>query len=416
MDGELQTLFFELAEAVDDTDVVRGQVALPVSLGGCGVGTLEARHAAAFAGSWAQSMHGVLRRLPAADARTVVQELGGGSSGMRLSRDLRAADATLLHRGVQPSQLVVWSDVAAEPKLKAQRSLSRILARAARTKLLEGADDASQARIRSCGGRGAGAFLVVHPAASDRTGVSDGAWQFAVRGRLGLPTCVAGSRCKVWNKRRQRPCGEGLDAAGDHVVACRCGGHKTFRHSRLVCLLRSILRESGASVEPTEVPVRAWHDVDGADGRLDVAATIRGQRVFYDVTVCHTRAQHVVRRAAADDGAAAKVGEERKRSRYPAVPQAGLKEVTPFAVETFGRLGPAAVGVLHEARIRIAERDARCRGWASAALQARWFGQISCALATSLFEAAQCAWGEVGRGGACDEYGLPLPCVAADWA
>ena len=237
-----------------------------------------------------------------------------------------------------------------------------------------------------------------------------------MRWRLGLPTCVAGSRCKVWNKRRQRPCGEGLDAAGDHVVACRCGGHKTFRHSRLVCLLRSILRESGASVEPTEVPVRAWHDVDGADGRLDVAATIRGQRVFYDVTVCHTRAQHVVRRAAADDGAAAKVGEERKRSRYPAVPQAGLKEVTPFAVETFGRLGPAAVGVLHEARIRIAERDARCRGWASAALQARWFGQISCALATSLFEAAQCAWGEVGRGGACDEYGLPLPCVAADWA
>jgi hypothetical protein len=161
--------------------------------------------------------------------------------------------------------------------------------------------------------------------------------------------------------------------------------------------------------------VAAWLDEDGHDARLDVAAVIRGERCFYDVTICHARAKHVVRRAAEQDAAAARAGEDRKRDRYPALPAAGLHEVLPFAVETFGRLGPSAMGILQDARMRIAERDDRCRGWASAALQARWFGQISCGLVTSLFEAAQAAWGEVGFGGAYDEFCAPLMEVAAGW-
>ena len=156
------------------------------------------------------------------------------------------------------------------------------------------------------------------------------------------------------------------------MVACKCGGHKTFRHSRLVCLLRGILRESGAAVDPREVPVEAWTTDDGTQARLDVSATIRGQRAFFDVTVCHARAQHVVRRAADEDAAAARNAEGVKRERYPGLPDAGLREVILFAVESFGRLGPAALEVLQEARVRVAERDDRCRGWASAALHVVW--------------------------------------------
>eukprot|EP00973_Karenia_brevis_P064441 8952568-Karenia_brevis.AAC.1 len=43
------------------------------------------------------------------------------------------------------------------------------------------------------------------------------------------------------------------------------------------------------------------------------------------------------------DGAAAAVAEEAKWCRYPASADAGLLAVEPFAMETFGRLGPGAL-------------------------------------------------------------------------
>ena len=55
---------------------------------------------------------------------------------------------------------------------------------------------------------------------------------------------------------------------GDHAAPCKCGGYKTICHSRLVTVLRAILRESGAAVDPREVTVPGWRRHDG----LDVAA------------------------------------------------------------------------------------------------------------------------------------------------
>ena len=46
---------------------------------------------------------------------------------------------------------------------------------------------------------------------------------------------------------------------------------KPLRHSRLVRLLRLILRESGASVSRKGLEVPAWRQADGTRGRLDVA-------------------------------------------------------------------------------------------------------------------------------------------------
>ena len=59
-------------------------------------------------------------------------------------------------------------------------------------------------------------------------------------------------------------------------------------------------------------------------------------------------------RAAREDGVAAAVAEQAKRVRYPALPDAGLQELTPFAVETFGRLGHAALKLVREAAARVA--------------------------------------------------------------
>ena len=105
-----------------------------------------------------------------------------------------------------------------------------------------------------------------------------------------------------------------------------------------------------------------------------------------------TQACKYVARASILDGAAAEIAETAKRTRYPANAAAGLL-AEPFAIETFGRLGPAALQVLHEARQRAVERDDALRGWAGSALFQRWLGLLSCTLIRSLFHAYSAAIG-----------------------
>ena len=92
----------------------------------------------------------------------------------------------------------------------------------------------------------------------------------------------------------------------------------------------------------------------------------------------------------------AAAGEASKWRRYPAVPEAGLQAVLPFAVETFGRLGPAALWLLRDARQRVVDSDRRFSGWFSTALVQRWHARLNCALVSGLWEAAAALWGFTG--------------------
>jgi len=153
------------------------------------------------------------------------------------------------------------------------------------------------------------------------------------------------------------------------------------------------LRESGAAVQDREVEVAAWQRADGTGARLDVAYQVEGASKYVDVTIRHPLASKYVARASILDGAAAEIAETAKRTRYPANAAAGLLAAEPFAIETFGRLGPAALQVLHEARQRAVERDDALRGWAGSALFQRWLGLLSCTLIRSLFHAYSAAIG-----------------------
>ena len=105
---------------------------------------------------------------------------------------------------------------------------------------------------------------------------------------------------------------------------------------------------------------------------------------------------HYLRESSVRDAAAAEAGEAEKRERYPADPDAALPEVTPFVLESFGRLGPAAVDLLREARQRLAERDPHLRGWAGRAVHARWLGQLSVALQLAYYDAFLAMRGAAG--------------------
>ena len=239
--------------------------------------------------------------------------------------------------------------------------------------------------MRSCGGPGAGA-LYTNPASElAETELPDGPFSWGVQWRLGLVIAEAGARCQIGCQRRgEQPCGAEVDSRGDHAAVCKCGGYKTIRHSRIVTKLRQILRESGAAVAPTEVPVHGWRRADGTGARLDVAFWADGVRHFVDVTVRHPRAVKYREAAARADGAATREAERNKRIRYPALADQGLAAVRPFAIESFGRFGEEALAVLGEARHRVAERSGRRT---AGCVASRWFGLLQCQLVLAQHEA-----------------------------
>ena len=131
---------------------------------------------------------------------------------------------------------------------------------------------------------------------------------------------------------------------------------------------------------------------------------VTGARRHVDVVLKHPRAGHLVSDAAVKAGAAAAAGEAQKLRRYPAMPEVGLHEVVPFAVESFGRLGPCAVRLLRDARHRVEAADSRFSGRLGAALSQRWQARLSCALVSGLWDGAAACWGYSGaRSGLWDD-------------
>ena len=103
-----------------------------------------------------------------------------------------------------------------------------------------------------------------------------------------------------------------------------------------------------------------------------------------DVTIRHPCALKYHVAAARADGAAALEAERNKRVRYPALAVQGLAAVTPFAMESFGRLGQAALVLLGEARHRVEERSGR---HAAGVVTSRWHGWLQCQLVRAQHEA-----------------------------
>ena len=393
MDVDLKMAFCQLlnVDVVHDGDLA-AQLGLPTKLGGVGVGTLGVRHAAAFVGSWALCLHGALTRLPADDSLALQQALlDPEHTRHSIAQHICRACDSLVGAGVARDRLPDWARCAEQPCPRRQAILSRACARATRESLLQTLPAEEAARVRSCGGRGAGG-LYTNPANElAGTELPDGPFCFGARWRLGPDTAEEGSRCQIGCQRRQgQPCGAEVDSRGDHAAVCKCGGYKTIRHSRIVTTLRGILRESGAAVAPTEVPVHGWRRADGTGARLDVAYWADGMRHYVDVTIRHPRALKYRAAAALADGAAASEAERTKRQRYPAVADQGLSAVRPFALESFGRFGAEALAVLQDARQRVAERRG-CH--AAGGVASRWFGLLQCQLVLAQHEAAMAMQG-----------------------
>ena len=121
----------------------------------------------------------------------------------------------------------------------------------------------------------------------------------------------------------------------------------------------------------------------------------RAPRSFLDVTIHHSVPGDGPRLSAAAQhpGAVNREAESEKRRRYP--DGRAPCRVVPFALETYGRVGPSALKHLRQlARARAQDLPEGGSDAVASALLQRWGAQLSCALHRSNAERVRSALGE----------------------
>ena len=303
--------------------------------------------------------------------------------------------------GVPPAQPWNWEDGA--PALaQRQRLLSRRRAEAARARLLATLPPAARARLRGCGGPGAGAWRRAPPSsiATRFTGLE---FRVCSRLRLRVPLGLGGRGDRCRNQRSGDPaeeeppgtaggeCSKHLDADGFHALTCRVGGLVIRRHNTLRDVFAWIGRAAGYVVS-TEVYEPAWTrartnasgEVEVEQARLDCrfGGPPSDPLVDGDVVVTHPEGSAWLNSAADADGAATVGAADGKHRRYPPWALPGGRLV-PFAVETLGRWGSEALDWLRGAVDAVAEVDphvAAAGHWGKVALLNAWHTRLSVAL------------------------------------
>ena len=205
--------------------------------------------------------------------------------------------------------------------------------------------------MRGAGGPGAAGFLAypTEPACS----LEDPLWATALRQRLAFPRAEyqqvqlanAAQRCHLRTAGGAR-CNEHLDEQGLHAQTDQSGGGVLVRHTRLSKAVGGLVARWQGTAPLYEQRVPEWDRPNRRPGHegtieravLDVEYTGDEGRRWIDVTVRHPAAGDAAaaRLASRKDGEATRRAERGKHERYPG------PRLTPFAVETPGRVGAEA--------------------------------------------------------------------------
>ncbi|MEC8422459.1 MAG: hypothetical protein VX000_01710, partial [Myxococcota bacterium] len=207
-------------------------------------------------GSWLATLPAVRARSPPGTASQEVVQ----AAGTHWAAALQQAPADLEARGLfldddgqvktqEPAAKWGWEN-GCKPLQQRQKAYSRALDAKERGALLDRLPRSDRARLRSCGGPGAGAWLLAAP--TNRTqSFEDGDFCAAVRFRLGQALCLPGVRCyNLYSSpgRRGERCADFQDAQGLHGLLCKVGGLVGRRHDQLRELLAHCLTAAGYHV------------------------------------------------------------------------------------------------------------------------------------------------------------------------
>ena len=179
-----------------------------------------------------------------------------------------------------------------------------------------------------------------------------------LRWRLGIAEICEIPKCRNLVAKTMEECGEARDCHGDHAACCSYGPLRIKRHDNIADSLADMILKTGAHVR-REAYVRAF-STPRSEAWLDIWAFggLHIEDLLIDVTVRHPMASAYQPAAASRAGAAAAAAEEMKLDRYPGN---GGRCATPFAVETWGRLGLSAEQLM-ESLASEATRHSRRRG------------------------------------------------------
>ena len=306
-----------LASLMGDTEgllpeMARRQAALPCRAGGMGVRRIRDHWTAAAMGS-RSGLHELCKVL---DPEFQWDAEGWKETATEHNRHVAEADK--VDPLVRPATPV------------RQRELSAgILEEQLRRLYLEG-DAADRARMNSLSLPHAGAWLMAPPTWEHH--IPPEQFQAVCRIRMHLPLFADGVQC--------RQCGQAMDARGDHIFACKMGGHRILRHNAVRDFVYSVANEAGLG--PTLEP---QHLVLGNKKPADLFLSTgvgesRGRAI--DVTVWTPTCKSMVQGAAVAKGYTATKAEAAKRGKHQAACIAARITFTPFALETTGGFGPAA--------------------------------------------------------------------------
>ena len=287
-------------------DVWERQARLPLTLGGCGLRSSARTSPAAFWASLADCLPVLSRRYPQFAAQLVASLdqqtaqpgdprtlIGGANEAARFLRD-QGFEAMpswdLLCGGVLPPDEDGDEAGPDEDRRGWQGRASRVLEKAEHESLLVALAGTTRqgplpgrARLRSCSGPHAGAWLATIPS-TDALRLSNPEFLCALRRRLGLATGGAREHCEG--------CGRAIDPHGHHRTACGRTGRYYARHKCVVAAWRQVFQEAGGHVPVRNVQrmLRNTHvPVDPRDARrLDLLVTglsvARGLPLFVDAT------------------------------------------------------------------------------------------------------------------------------------
>ena len=257
------------------------------------------------------------------------------------------------------------------PPTPQRNLLSRMLQFIAKSKfdaLMATAGDRSRTRLQSASGPNAGKSLTA-PAGLQQAHYRDDHFTAVLQWRLGIAVPLPVRRCMNM-KADGDLCEECLDPEGDHAASCPCGPLRIQRHNAYADGLADNLLETGAHVRR-----EAWIQelaTDDADAVLDIWAFGSSDiaDVLVDVTIRHPMSATYQPSASHNIATAATAGERSKFARYPA---AHGRAVTPFAIETWGRLGKHAEELLQK-MVAAATRRNMMRGHAASpgSILKRW--------------------------------------------
>ena len=161
--------------------------------------------------------------------------------------------------------------------------------------LVQASSDHDAARLRSCQGRGAGAWLQAIPS-TENYRLKSPEFKIASYLRLGVP--LPFSDCV-----RNCDCGVILDVFGYHLLTCKFGGGPVWQHNSLVSTWSKCLSELQI---PNQTEPRNRYT--NSDNRPDIVAFDCSDysSVDLDVSMAHPLSGDAVKGAAVESGYAAK--------------------------------------------------------------------------------------------------------------